>query len=352
MRPLLSGLILLLILLAGLYVPMQLPYHAESIGKVVPVQEWKLMQDQTGRLTSVIRDHKTGAAQQIDAYQFEQGDFSGLRIELPAGAFVHAGDTIVRMYSTSQRQEIQAIEAQLALYSAQLNAEMVGDKPPIVQEAENKMNFAKQDLAVKETFYQTKKRLKEEGLISVIEFQEAENVYQLAKIQVEIASKTLETVGTGLKNESVRITEAQLRGLRDRLALLRQKGLSFVLRAPFSGYIVPTSSLLPEELLILQRADEYLVQIPMKAEQLAYLNQTSEINVTDVKTQRVFQATLLGTLPRIEVLDNRQVVIVSALVVPDSMGIRLSTGISTRCSIGFGKINQREYIKRVLNFTW
>jgi hypothetical protein len=229
---------------------------------------------------------------------------------------------------------------------------MVGDKPPIVQEAENKMNFAKQDLAVKETFYQTKKRLKEEGLISVIEFQEAENVYQLAKIQVEIASKTLETVGTGLKNESVRITEAQLRGLRDRLALLRQKGLSFVLRAPFSGYIVPTSSLLPEELLILQRADEYLVQIPMKAEQLAYLNQTSEINVTDVKTQRVFQATLLGTLPRIEVLDNRQVVIVSALVVPDSVGIRLSTGISTRCSIGFGKINQREYIKRVLNFTW
>ncbi len=136
----------------------------------------------------------------------------------------------------------------------------------------------------------------------------------MAKIQVDIAQKTLETVTTGLKNESVDITEAQLRGLRARLALLRQKGLSFVLRAPFSGYIVPTA--LPEELLILQRADEYLVHIPMKVEQLIYLNDSTVINVTDVKTQRIFQAKLFGTLPKIEVLDNRQVAIVTALVVP------------------------------------
>jgi hypothetical protein len=329
---------------------MQVPYRAESIGKVLPVQEWQLLQDQTGRLTSVIRDHKTGAAQQIDAYQFEQGDFSGLHIDLPPGAFVNVGDTIVRMYSTRQSQEIQTIEAQLALYAAQLNAEKSGDKAPIVQEAENKLHFSEQDLTLKESFYQTKKRLKEEGLIAVTEFQAAENDYQLAKIQVEIARKTLETVRTGLKNESVNITEAQLRGLRDRLTLLRQKGLSFVLRAPFSGYIVPT--LLPEELLTLQRADEYLVHIPIKVEQLTYLNPECAINVLDLKTQHLFRAKLLGTLPKVEVLDSRQIAIVTALVTPDSLNMRLSMGISTRCSIDFGMINQREYIKRVLNFRW
>ncbi len=132
-----------MILLVGLYAPMQVPYTAESIGKVLPVQEWQLLQDQTGRLTSVVRDNKTGAAKQIDAYQFEQGDFSGLQLSLPPGAFVHMGETVVRMYSTRQSQEIQAIEAQLALYSAQLNAEKQGDKPPIVQEAENKLQLSK-----------------------------------------------------------------------------------------------------------------------------------------------------------------------------------------------------------------
>lgn len=121
--------------MAAFYVPMQLPYAAESIGRVCPAQEWRLVQDQTGRLTSVIRDNKLGAAQQIDAFQFEQGDFSGIKIDVPAGAFVSAGDTVVRMYSIRQREEIQQIEAQLALYGP-AQSDKTGDKPPIVQEAE------------------------------------------------------------------------------------------------------------------------------------------------------------------------------------------------------------------------
>lgn len=349
-RPFYSVIILLLILCIGLYIPLEIPYYSESIGKVLPVQEWQILQDQTGRLSSIIRDNKTGAAQQIDSYQFEQGDFSGLHIELPVDAFVHAGDTIVRMYSIRQSQEIQQLEAQLTLYNAQLNADITGDKPPIVQEAENKLSFAEQDLKLKETLYNTHKGLVKDGLIAVTEFQTTENAYHLAKIQVEIVRKALENVNTGIKNESVGVTEAQLKGLRNQLALLKQKGLSFVLTAPFSGYIVP--SLVPEQLLILQRADEYLVHIPLKAEQMPYLDSTSVIKVTDVKSQRVFPAKWIGSLPNIEVLDSRQVVLVTALVKPDSLGERLSTGISTRCIVDFGKINQREYISRVLHFKW
>ncbi len=330
--------------------PIKVPYFAVSIGKALPVQEWQIMQDQAGRLSSVIRDNKSGAAQQIDYYQFEQGDFSGMRIDLPVGAFVHAGDTIVRMYSIRQSQEIQEIEAQLGLFKAQLLADTTGDKPPIVQEAENRLHFAKQDLAVKAALYETNKRLKEEGLLAVTTFQAIENEYRLAKIQVDIAQKYLENVGTGVKVESVGVTQAQLRGLQNRLAILRQKGLSFVICAPFSGYVVP--SLLPGELLVLHRSDEYLVHIPVKAEQLVYLDSTTVIEVTDVKTARVFRARYFNTLPKIEVLDNHQVALVAATVHPDSAGVRLSTGISTRCTVDFGKINQREYIKRVLHFKW
>lgn len=329
---------------------MQVPYFAVSVGKVLPVQEWQITQDQAGRLSSVIRDNKTGAAQQIDSYQFEQGDFSGMRIDLPVGAYVRMGDTIVRMYSVRQSQEIQEIEAQLGLYKAQLSAETTGDKPPIIQEAENKLHFAQQDLAVKSALYETNKRLKEEGLLAVTAFQTIENDYRLAKIQVDIAQKNLENVDTGLKAESVGITEAQLRGLQNRLALLRQKGLSFVICAPFSGYVVP--SLLPEELLILQRSDEYLVHIPVKVEQLVYLDSATVIDVMDVKTAKVFRAKYYGTLPKVEILDNHQVALVTATVQPDSVGTRLSTGISARCNIDFGKITQREYIRRVLHFKW
>lgn len=333
--------------MAAFYVPVQLPYAAESIGRVLPAQEWRLVQDQTGRLTSVVRDNKFGAAQQIDAFQFEQGDFSGIKIEIPAGSFVSAGDTVVRMYSIRQREEIQQIEAQLALYSAQLQSDKTGDKPPIVQEAENKLHFAEQDLSLKENFYHLKKKLKDEGLIAATEYQMAENDWNLAKIQVEIARKYLENVGTGIKIEGVGITEAQLLGLKNRLNILRQKGLAFVIRAPFSGWVV--SSALPEELLTLQRADEYVVQIPVRVEQLRYLHPGVHIGVTDVQTGRVFSGKFGSLGSKVEVLDNRQVSMLTTFVSPDSSGKRLSTGVSTLCRIDFGNVNQREFFRRVLN---
>ncbi len=334
--------------MAALYVPIKIPYTAESIGRVLPAQEWRLVQDQTGRLTSVVRDHKLGAVQQIDAFQFEQGDFSGIKIDIPAGAFVALGDTVVRMYSIRQREEIQEIEAQLSLYSAQLQSDKTGDKPPIVQEAENKLHFAEQDLTLKENFYHLKKKLKDDGLIAATEFQTAENEWNLAKIQVEIARKYLENVGTGIKLEGVGITEAQLRGLQNRLNILKQKGLAFVIRAPFSGWVV--SSGLPEELLTLQRADEYVVQIPVRVEQLPFLNPQVGIHITDVQTGHVFKGIYGKIGSKVEVLDNRQVAMLTTFVLPDSTGTRLSTGVSTMCNIDFGAVTQREFLRRILNF--
>ncbi len=347
MKRLFGGLIILLILLAALFAPFKIPFAAESIGRVFPAREWQLVQDQTGRISSVIRDYRLGSTQQIDAYQFEQGDISGLSFDLPADRFVHVGDTVVRMYSIRQNEEIQNIQAQLALYNAQLRADVTGDKPPVVQEAENRLHFAEQDLVLREKTYRIKKPLWEQKLIALTEYQEVENAYELAKIQVEINRKTLENVTTGLKNESVGITQAQLQGLKNRLEILRRKGLSFVLRAPFSGWIVPAA--LPEEQLILQQCDEYVVQIPIKVEYLPYLNDSTAITVTDVQTRRSFPAKLLQTGTKVEVLDNRQVSLLTAVLKPDSTGARFSTGVSALCRLDFGTVHQREFLRRILH---
>lgn len=351
MKRLLGGLLILGILVAALWLPVQIPFTAESIGRVYPAREWQLLQDQTGRITSVVRDYRIGATQQIDAYQFEQGDFSGLQIVVPPNRFIHIGDTVVRMYSVRQNEEIQNIEAQLALYSAQLQADVTGEKPPIVQEAENRLHLAEQDFVQKEKIFQIKKPLWEQQLIAYTEYQQAESDYNLAKIQVGIAQKYLETVTTGLKAETVGVTEAQLRGLKSRLEILRNKGLAFVVRAPFNGWVVPVA-LPPEEQFILQEAGEYVVQIPVKVEYLPYLSAETIFKVNDIQTQRIYTARYLRTGTKVEVLDNRQVSTITAIVVPDSLNDQLSTGVSALCKIDFGKINQREYLRRILNFKW
>lgn len=350
MKRIYGALIFFALLVTALYVPMQMPFEAVSIGRVWPAQEWRLVQDQTGRITSVIRDHRTGTAEQIDAYQFEQGDISGLKFDIPQNGFMSAGDTVVRMYSTRQREEIQQIEAQLSLYTAQLQADRSGDKPPVVQEAENRLHFAEQDLTVKEKNYQIQKRLLAEELIALTEFQTIENDYELAKIQVNIARKNLETVNTGLKAESVGITEAQLQGLRNRLAILRQKSLAFVLRAPFTGHIQP--SVVPEELLVLNRADAYVVHIPLRVEQLSFIGPNTTFDITDLQSHKTYTAKLLSTGTKIEVLDNRQVSVLTAIVTPDGPEDRLSVGVAAQCRVRFDMVNQREYLERLLNFTW
>ncbi len=351
MKRLLGGLLILGILVAALWLPVQIPFTAESVGRVYPAREWQLLQDQTGRISSVVRDYRIGATQQIDAYQFEQGDFSGLQIIIPPDRFVHVGDTVVRMYSIRQKQEMQDIEAQLALYAAQLQADVTGEKPPIVQEAENRLHFAEQDLIQKEKVFQIKKPLWEQQLIAYTEYQAAESDYHLAKIQIEIAQKYLENVNTGLKAETVGITQAQLRGLKNRLEILRGKGLSFVLRAPFNGWAVPVA-LPPEEQFTLQEEGQYIVQIPVKVEYLPYLNQETILTVTDIQTQRTYVARFLQTGTKVEVLDNRQVSMIVAIVALDNPNDRLSTGVSTLCKIDFGKISQREYLRRILKFKW
>jgi hypothetical protein len=255
------------------------------------------------------------------------------------------------MYSVRQSEEIQNIEAQLALYGAQLQADVTGEKPPIVQEAENRLHFAEQDLIQKEKVFLIKKPLWEQQLIAYTEYQQAESDYNLAKIQVEIAQKYLENVNTGLKIETVGVTQAQLQGLKNRLGILRGKGLSFVLRAPFSGWVVPVVSP-PEEQFILQEAGEYIVQIPVKVEYLPYLNSETIFIVTDIQTQRNYTARYLQTGTKVEVLDNRQVSTILAGVNLDDPNHRLSTGVSTLCTIDFGKISQREYLQRILNFKW
>lgn len=351
MKRLLGGLIIIGILVAALYVPVQIPFAAESIGRVYPAREWQLMQDQTGRISATVRDYRLGATQQIDAYQFEQGDISGLQFVLPPDRFVHVGDTVVRMYSIRQNEETQNIEAQLALYGAQLQADITGDKPPVVQEAEKRLHFAEQDLIQKEKIFLIKKPLWEQQLIAFTEYQEAENAYNLAKIQVDIARQYLENVRTGIKTESVGITQAQLRGLKNRLDILRRKGLSFVLRAPFSGWVVP-AVLLPEEQLTIQEAGEYVVQIPVKVTHLPYLGSQTIITVTDIQTQQTYPAQIIQTGTKVEVLGNQQVSMLAALITPDSIETRLTTGVSAKCRIDFGAVNQREYLRRILNFSW
>lgn len=349
---LLPVLILTLIILAALYIPVTIPFGLSSIGKVYPHQEWRLIQDASGNIITTLTDNKTGVRQLLQAFQFERGDLVNMELfQSDSSDMVLAGDTLLKMHTIVFQDRIQQLSNQLLVEKALLKSALVGDKPPVVGGAQRLLETAQKALILHEKNYVTNKQLWEEGLISELEFRAFENAFELAKMDVKVAEKGLETADTGLKPEDVEVQRSTIASLTNQIAFLENQLAKYVITAPFSGRRAPAISDLGE-MMVVYNTDEYIMQIPVKAEDIQYISECQNIFVTDIRNQLRYEASLLQVGTSVEVVGGRQVVFISASVKVPAHAPPISTGMSMACEIVCGEINQREYIRRILNITW
>lgn len=343
-----SAALLLVALGAMWFLPIITTHSIASLGKVLPVKEWRLSQDRTGRITSLVHDYLTGLTTQMAAFQFKTGDVSRAETQVSARdstGFIKANESIFKMYSSAALDEIQELTGQIQTLQAQLVAEKTGEKTPIVQEAENKLYFAQQDFTLRQKQFEIQRKLFADGVIALTEYQTSENDFELARINIEIAQKTLDQALTGLKPESQNITKSQIVALQKRLEILKERNLAYDLHAPFSGFLA--QSLLPEDILLLQSHGDYLVEIPIPTDQLQYLSDSTVLEITDAITHFKHIGNLVEVQPQVAVMDNRQVAKIRAVVHLEGSA-RLSTGISANCTIVFGRMRWRDYLKRII----
>lgn len=345
-------LIILLLLLSGaLFFPITIPYDLVSIGSVTPAEEWKLIQDAGGSLFSQHRNYQSGIVSRLNSWQFERGDLSGMEVGIPKGtnAMVHEGDTIVRMYSAVIQQQILDIENQLTINRSALQVLATGEKPPIVQEAEARLTFAREALVLREKEYAIAKQLMQDNLMSRLEFNRIENALELAKIEIKTAEKTLLIANTGTKKESLDLNDSQRAALVKQLAFLKQRNAGYVIRAPFSGIVSPVIE--PEEVLILKRVDECIVHIPVRVEEMPFVGDSSMVSVFDPMTAQTFSGRVIAKMPQTQILDGKSVAFVMVAIKPDSSGQHITLGTSAKCTIHCGDLNQRQYLARILRFS-
>jgi hypothetical protein len=343
--------ILIIIIFAALYIPVTIPFKLSSIGKVYPHQEWRLMQDASGNITTTLADNKTGVRQLLQAFQFERGDLVNMELSYnDSSEQIFAGDTLLKIKTIIFQDRIQQLTNQLLVEQALLKSALAGDKDPVISGARKQLESAQKALILHEKNYFTNKRLLDEGLISELEFRAFENAWELAKVDISIAEKALEDVNTGVKAEDVEVQRSNITSLNNQVVFLENQLAKYVVTAPFNGVRVPV--VLPEEMLVLYNTDEYIMQIPMKAEDIRYISECKNIFVTDIRNQSRYEATLLEVGTNVEVVGGRQVVFISASVKVPDHAAAISTGMAMTCEISCGEINQREYIRRILNFTW
>lgn len=344
-------LILSLLVAAALYAPIQIPYDLVSVGHVAPAEEWLLMQDGSGGLLATHQNFKTGVVERVASWQFERGDLSGMEVMIPrdAAGQIRLGDTLVCMYSAVIQQQILELENQLNIKQSERQVAVTGEKPPIVQEAETRLSFAKQTLTLREKEYVAAQQLVADQVLARLEFIRIENALELARIEVKTAENALENARTGLKMESVDLNASEISALRKQLDFLRRRNAGYVIRSPFDGVVAPIREV--GEVLILQKVSEYVLSIPVKSEEMAHIGDSAVVQISDPLSNQTYTARYLYKLPQTQVLGGRSVGFLQAIIQPQYPGERIALGTSAKCIIHCGALTPRAYLKRILHFS-
>ncbi len=343
-------LVILAVIIAGLlFLPIKIPYTLESIGDVKPVEEWILLQDINGSLNASHRNNQTGVVENIASWQFERGDLYGMEVSIKPQAYDHIlrGDTIVRMYSSLIAQQILDIENQLKVKTAQMQVLVTGEKTPIIEEAESKLRFAKEALSLRQKEYDIAKTLQDEGVNAPIDYTRALNALELARINITTAEKALVIAQTGVKSESSSLNTSESNALKKQLNFLKTKNTKYVIIAPFDGRVVPT--LLPGEILRLQKIKECVVTVPVKTEEMTYTGHNPELFIQDAVNGHTYQAKIILKSNQTEILNGRSVSSILAIIHPQENEM-ITLGVSARCLLHCDELSPIKYLRRILNY--
>lgn len=339
--------VLVAVMVAGLFLPVKIPYELVSVGSVTPVEEWRLMQDAGGSLMATRKNFRTGMVSNISVWQFQEGDISGMELAIRADtlAFVSRGDTILRFFSTQILEQIAALEQELQIRTAERSVLVTGEKIPTVEEAQARLNFAREQLVLAEKQYAMDEPLYRDGVIAKIEYERSKNAYELARIAVETAEKTLQVVTTGAKPELVSVNKAQIEALTRNLRLLRQRYANYIVTAPFDAVVSPVGD--TGEVIVLQNIDRYLIHIPVRTTEVRYIKPSSKVRVEDLAGGETFEAEIMEVSKRAQVIVTQQVNFVLATVKPPD-GKLLNQGLTAQCTVQCDALTPIEYLKRLL----
>jgi hypothetical protein len=342
-------LVVIALLVVILYLPIPMPWKLVSIGQVFPQKSWKISQDATGNLLINLTDFRTGETTVSSNYQFERGDLveARLRATQDSVGLVRVGDTVLVIRTNTIQDRLTTLRGQLLEAESRLSSGQVGEKPPIVEAAESKLRFDEQELANLKTTNARQKALFAEQNLSAQDVENSNNLVKKAQIQVEIDQRNLESAQTGLKLADIDLLKSSTKNLQSQILFLEKQTTKYVLTAPFDGH--RQRAVLPADVFTLHQAREYFLQIPIKVEDLRWINKDSKINIRDVQTGKLWPAKFIGFAPKVDILSGRRSQLMQVSV-QTAENEQLSTGLSVDAEVDCGVVNMREYLKRVLNF--
>jgi hypothetical protein len=321
---------LVLLIVVVLLLPVDIPRSLSVRGSVASARDWVLLRTDNGQIVSLLRDNRNGAVEHCTMTQVDRGDaMSFVLSERMRGGEVLRGDTVGWIVSYALMQEISALEGALSVAEATVASARSGEKASLVEEARQRLAFAKAARDEQEKIHARQTELHSKNTISDELFDISADRLRQLRINVDLAEAGLRTASTGLKPEDVRAAEANVRSLRDQLEKLRGLMHQNTFITPVSG--VQRSSWAVDTLLVISDITEQLLVLPVELPDLALIRPGEVIDFSIPRTG-------LGGSARVERIDRTVHYIgrrpVSTVIAPiERCDAGVSGGMLARCSI-------------------
>jgi multidrug efflux pump subunit AcrA (membrane-fusion protein) len=345
-----SVIIIVPLLIALVYAPLDVPYTLDSVVRVLPARQWVLSQATDGALSAVVYDQRTGLVRRQEGWQFDRGDLVQMRFqeEWKAGARVKAGETVATIASNRLSEQLIQLRNQLAVEQANLGVVASGQKPQVLAQLEEEIKLAQADVELRRKSLERTKQLQAEGLISALALEQAENALHDAQARVRLAEKSLAISASGEKQETVTVTAARIAALQKEIEFLENKRSKYVITAPFAGEVRLENTLEGDRLLV-EDTTALILQIPVRLRDVQYLELKQQLTLQLPEQQNAVTATVLEIGKRVEVLGYEQVVLVKAVAAEADAGL-LAPGAPVRCRVVCGKVRLAEFLRRSLRW--
>jgi|GEM_PF-1407478 len=337
----------ILFFIAPLFIlaPFEVNYLIEANSLVYSAKEWRLTRDDNGELSSMIIDNDRNFSTAKTDYIFDRGDVAKINF-YNHNKSIKENDTIAVINSDVVNEQIITLQSELAVAKAEYRDKITGEKASIIKEFNERLDIAQNNVEFTTLQLERAEKMVKEDLIPQLEYEKYKNANELAKINLKLARKSLETVSTGEKNEILEVIQSQINTLEDRIAILQQKKDKYIIKAPFDGMINYYQD--STNLIKIKDPSVFIVKIPVKVYEIGYVDINDKVELSIDKTENVYQGVITNIEDEIRVRGRDQYFLVTARVLNPDKFIR--PGMICKASIYSEEIPLYTFAKRKLGF--
>lgn len=341
------GSIFTLVMLTAIFlVPDQVACTVESAGKVLPVREWLLIQEEDGALKASLRDHLNGTIISYSVNRFERGDVMqfALHPSLRSKRFIVEGDTVGEIYSNEIVFRLTELGGELATAVASLRLYEAGAKPALLEEAKQSIARLETQASEHQKVLDRLEKLYEQQLISDQELEIARGQQEIYKADIAIAEAQLRARQTGAQQEQIDVTATEIEALRNTINTLQERLENQTIRAPLSGYIA--RSFASDTMLTVRDTTGFIAMMPIPWKDAQQIETGAGVSLSIPETNLTLSGLLHGVGDHVEHVNGMQVV--PAIAYFNGYEPSALPGIIAKTSIDCGSSTLISYLQRML----